>query len=141
MKRAILLTLSAIGTLAIIFVISIFLIGRLFSSPDGNDFNIEKEIISPNGNYRAIHYLGMGGGAAGWCQEIVSIEPKETPILEKNQYRVFSVSCGSKVAIKWVGNSTLQINFFPKEQFKGVSIYLTSTNQDGKIKIDYKYKA
>ncbi|WP_162254407.1 hypothetical protein [Pelomonas sp. Root1444] len=118
MKRFIVIFLAGIGSLALLLVLLAFLFSTLVSSPESNDINLKGEFESPNSEFRAAHFVGMGGGAAGWCNEVVTVQPR-LPAGTKSDdlmrdFKVFSVSCGSDVQVRWVGMQNLSLAFLSK---------------------------
>jgi len=141
MKRFIVISLAGIGCLTLVLLLLAFLFSTFMSSPEGTDFNRQSEVSSPNSEYLASHFVGMGGGAAGWCNEVVTVKPKSAngenakdPVLN---FKVFSVSCGSDVHMRWIGDSELLIGFSLKGRSGGASTYLRPGNSTGKIHVRY----
>lgn len=79
---------------------------------------------SPGGDYKAVVYTDMGGGAAGWCDVYVEILPASAEFAQGtmrlrgdaliDRYRriVFRNSeCGSKPDLTWLANNHLQIAY------------------------------
>lgn len=105
-------------------------------------YNTTETLKSPDGNHTATLWIGMGGGAAGWCFKRVSIDTKENPFdlekeLEKGGY-IFSVSCGSEVSLNWQSDSQLNISY--TNQKYGVSVHQSPQSKDEKVKIFYELK-
>lgn len=109
---------------------------------DKGDYKIVKTLESPDGNHTATLWDGMGGGAAGWCYQRVSIDTKENPFdlkreEEKGGY-IFSTNCGSKISVNWENSNQLHISY--TNQKFGVSAYQNPSSQDDKVKISYEIK-
>jgi len=112
----------------------------LFAGDNRSDFSVTKTVPSLNGEHTATLYLGMGGGAAGWCNQRIDINSKDTPFdLQKAQKgmtdMIFSVSCGSNVELTWESDTRLRISYSTDEN--GVSTYQRPTSNDKTINITY----
>jgi hypothetical protein len=145
MKRFIVIFLAGIGSLALLLVLMAILFSTLVSSPESNDINLKGEFESPDSEFRAAHFVGMGGGAAGWCNEVVTVQPRP-PAGTKSadlmrDFKVFSVSCGSDVQVRWIGNAELVISFSIKDRAGGASTYMRPQNSTGKIHVRYSVEA
>lgn len=141
MKRFIVIFLAGIGTLVLFLVLLAILFSALISSPEGSNINLKGEFNSPNSEFRAAHFVGMGGGAAGWCNEVVTVQPT-LPVSTQaadltRDFKVFSVSCGSDVQVRWTGDSELVISFSIKDRSGGASTYMRPQNSTGKIHVRY----
>lgn len=142
MKRTLLWILAAIGGISIALVAGVYLVSGLMSYPESNEFNAKGEFLSPSGEYNATLYLGMGGGAAGWCNEAVTIKPKAATLeSDPLEFKVFSVSCGSNTDVRWINASLLHIKFSVKGRSGGASVYLRESDTTGKVKIEYEVEA
>jgi hypothetical protein len=145
MKRLSLLILAGIGGLTLLLALLAVLFATLVASPEDHDFNIKTEVSSPDGVFQATHFVGMGGGAAGWCQEVVTVRPSSSSTAKPKEwerdFKVFSVSCGSNVQVRWVTSSQLYITFSIKGRSGGASAYLNSTNNDGRVHVQFNTEA
>ncbi len=117
------------GILNAIFFGILFI--RFFDSQDSTI--IKSFTPSPNGEYVAIAYINMGGGAAGYCYTYMSVGAKWHPKgFNSNTYSVVGDRCGSNMTATWLDNGTLSISNLQETFFKKY------TNNDGKIKINYQ---
>ena len=79
---------------------------------------------SPGGDYKAVVYTDMGGGAAGWCDTYVEILPTSAELAQgtmrlrgealMDRYRriVFRHGeCGAKLDLTWLANDHLEIAY------------------------------
>jgi hypothetical protein len=148
MKKLLILALAAIGAATILGGVAFFVFGPgflYFGMAGGSDYKIEKTVPSPSGAYVATLYTGMGGGAAGWCSQVISINTVSEPFsleVEKNsgQYQVFRASCSAKVTFQWLSNSALQIGFAGTDQ-GGLSLYLKPMDYSGQVTVEYSLGA
>ena len=145
MKRVLQIVLAGIGCLALLLVVLAVLFSRFVSSPEGSDFNLEKEIAAPNGEHIAAHFVGMGGGAAGWCNEVVIVRPSSTAVgsasdLERD-FKVFSASCGSDVQIRWSDSAELVVTFSSTRRKLATSAFFRPENSNGKVRVRFKIDA
>jgi hypothetical protein len=145
MKRALLIFLAGIGSLALMLVFLWVLFSRFFSSPEGSDFNLEKEVAAPDGEHIAAHFVGMGGGAVGWCNEVVTVRPSSTAVnaaseLERD-FKVFSASCGSDVRIRWSDSAELVVTFSSTRRTLATSAFFRPENSDGRVRVRFKIDA
>jgi hypothetical protein len=145
MKRALLIFLAGVGSLALMLIIVGVLFSRFVSSPEGSDFNLEKEVAAPNGKYIAAHFVGMGGGAAGWCNEVVTVRPSSTAVDAASEldgeFKVFSASCGSDVQIRWSDSAELVVAFSSKRRSLATSAFFRPENSDGRVRVRFKIDA
>jgi hypothetical protein len=75
---------------------------------------IERELVSPNGQYRAVH-AATSTGAVGYCYQFVvlipAIRPVEVPSYSKSKdLAVFAVQCGAQMEIEWLDDSNLKVS-------------------------------
>jgi len=138
MKRILLLMFAAIGLVVVIIFSGAYFVFSLMVHPESTEFNAEGIFQSPNKEYKAILYTGMGGGAAGWCNEVVTIQPMQANSDDATwKYKVFSANCGSYTDVRWINESLLQIKFSIKGRSGGSSLYLNGSDYTGKVKIEY----
>jgi hypothetical protein len=140
MKRFIVISLASIGGLALLLVVLVLLSSAFISSPESTDFNLKTEASSPDAQFRAAHFVGMGGGAAGWCNEVVTVQPASARNRSNEltrDFKVFSVSCGSDVQLRWNSNKELVVSFSLKGRSYGASTYMRPQDSTGKIHVRY----
>ena len=98
------------GILSVIAVLVTFWgYGRIFELDLGggaSEYNVLNTSHSPDGKYVATVYTRMGGGAAGWCDIRVTVNPVNEPFSierekKEGKYVVFNISCNSDVEVKW----------------------------------------
>ncbi len=114
-----------------------------FGGDSPGSFKIIKAIDSPDGKYSATFWLGMGGGAAGWCGKSINIHKKEetldlSKIEENRRNRIFDVGCSSDVEINWEDANLLRVVFSIGKD--ATSATMNSQTEDGKVKISYEIK-
>jgi hypothetical protein len=107
------------------------------------DYKIVETFPSPNGRHRAILWTGMGGGAAGWCSQRISIKRMDAPFdlqLEKKVGTyVFSASCSSEISVEWSAEREVLISYTMDKD--GVSVYQKPRSvDDSDVKISYLMK-
>lgn len=79
-----------------------------------------KNILSPNGNKKAVLYVASGGGAAGWVHHSVAILNASDTLDEsvfKSVKTVFSKRCCDSIAINWENDTTLQIRYIKEDEY------------------------
>lgn len=145
MKRIVLIFFAGVGGLALLLVLLAVLLTRFVSSPEESDFNLQKEIASPNGEFKAAHFVGMGGGAAGWCNEVVTVRPSSVAAVTSSElasdYKVFSASCGSDVQFRWNESAELVVSFSSTRRTLATSAYFRPENSNRKVRIRFKIDA
>ena len=140
MKRVVTLALAVIGAITI-------LVGAVFAiMGGGSDYKIERSLPSPDGSRIATLYTGMGGGAAGWCSQVISVNTGSDPFsleTEKKSgaYQVFRANCTAKVAFRWLSDSVLHIEFSAADQGDSLSLYMRPTDQSGQVTVKYAFGA
>lgn len=145
MKRVLLILLAGVGGITLLVALLVLLLSRFVSSPEESDFNIKQEITSPNGEFAAVLFVGMGGGAAGWCKEVVTVRPSSTSVdatseLERD-FTVFSASCGSDVQIHWNGSDELLVSFSSTRRTLATSAFFRPENSNEKVRVRFKIDA
>jgi hypothetical protein len=96
----------------ILLIVSVYLISGLFVGE--NTYSITNALKSPDGKHIAISCVGMGGGAAGWCNQYIIVDTKDISgsiIKGKIGYEnvIFEASCGSDISFEWVDSKRLRI--------------------------------
>ena len=138
MKRFVTLALAAVGAITI-FVGAVFAI-----MGGGSDYKIERTVPSPDGSRVATLYTGMGGGAAGWCSQVISVNTGSDPFSletekKSGSHQVFRANCTAKVAFRWLSDSVLHIEFSEADQGGGLSIYMKPTDHSGQVRVEYAF--
>jgi hypothetical protein len=116
--------------ISMLVLFSIFiLIGCLdLTSDTSKEISIGNTLASPKNAYLATSYTAMGGGAAGWCYQHVSIRKVDEPFdAEKD---VFTTRCSSKLEFYWSDESNVNIGFSDESLFE-------PETQWEKVKISY----
>jgi hypothetical protein len=111
----------------------------------GGTFRVLSEVASADRQWKAVLWSGMGGGAAGWCNQHVSIIGTSENLVfekepEKNRIpKVFSASCSSEVTLTWMDDTLVKIGYtIGKEKF-GVSVSQKAVRtEDGLVQIVYE---
>jgi hypothetical protein len=88
----------------------------LFASCGGpSRVDILLECPSPDQAIKAVLWAEAGGGAAGWSQQLVSVQPSDVPV-ERTPHRrsgeeapVLAVSSGEVFELKWDANDRLLV--------------------------------
>lgn len=154
LRRLLVSLLAGIGALTLLIVLLVWLSATLISDPERSEFNLHAELMSPDQTFRAAHYQGMGGGAAGWCKEVVTVQrreklhavsrlpPHKEDGMDFMDGKVFTVSCGSQLRMAWAsgageGAQHLQISFTLGGKTGGVSTYMRAQNSDGRVRVSY----
>ena len=122
---SILLILAVIGCLVIIIVRAT------------DKITITQAIESSNNKYKAYILNTMGGGAAGYCSDVVKIvsNSREYSVKELSEIpSVFITNCGVITSIKWENEDTLIIKHKMKD---GISLTRFMSALDRNIRIKY----
>ena len=104
------------------------------------DYSIRAQLPSPTGERSAILYVGMGGGAAGWCYQHLAVAPDGAIFDPKGadaqlEY-VFSASCASEVAPRWVSEHQLEVSY-TLDPLSGTSLYQRPATRDGLVRLTF----
>jgi hypothetical protein len=100
----------------------------------GSDIIITANSISPDQEYIATTYTGMGGGAAGWCDKVVNVRKRDEPFDSKRNF-VFSTSCGANIEISWKSDKNILIIYSTDDE--GISLYQKMKSDDHAVEISY----
>jgi hypothetical protein len=140
MKKFVINTLAAVGAIAIVVAVTaaVFVLGF----DGGSDYKLERSMASPAGRYKATVYTVMGGGAAGWCSQVVavntaaepfSIEVERTP----RSSQVFRANCSAQLEVEWLSETELLIKFAPGGDSGWLSLSMAQTDKSGAVRIEY----
>ncbi len=140
MKKFVISILAAVGAIAIVVAVAaaVFVLGF----DGGSDYKLERSMASPAGRYKATVYTVMGGGAAGWCSQVVAVSPAAEPFsieAEKTSgsNQVFRANCSAKLEAEWLSETALLIKFAPGGDTGGLSLYMAQTDKSGAVRIEY----
>jgi hypothetical protein len=104
------------------------------------EYSVSSEVSSPSGEQRAILYVGMGGGAAGWCYQHVAVAPASVSFdpkdVDSKLGYVFSASCGSEVLPRWISEQELEVSY-SLDGTAGTSLYQRSSTPDGSVQLTF----
>jgi hypothetical protein len=137
------------GILSVIAVlVTLWGYGKIFELDLGggdSEYNVLNTSHSTDSKYVATVYTRMGGGAAGWCDIRVTVNPVNEPFSaererKEGKYVVFNISCNSEVEVKWEGAENLLVSFKVPSSESGFSMYRKPVTWDRKIKIRYLEK-
>jgi hypothetical protein len=84
--------------------------------------NIYLECPSPNHSVVAVLWSESGRGAAGWSQQLLSIQPADVPIEHtpdrqmRNESTVLAVNHGETYELKWQGDDHLVVTVAYSDQ-------------------------
>ncbi len=110
----------------------------------GSDITVDNNVSSPDGEYVATTYTGMGGGAAGWCFRRVTVNKKDAPFSWENEKQrggySFNVSCGSEIEMIWEEPRKILVTYTGSDDWAGISVYQRSMSNDREVKIRYQPK-
>lgn len=132
---------------AIVFcLLAVAIQSACFSLVDGSPgrYEIQETSLSPKARFKAIAWIGMGGGAAGWCRQKVSILPasEELPLNtteEKERIEhVFSVRCSSDIKITWIDDTLVKIGYTLSDDPIPTSLSQAGSTTDGRVKVVYE---
>jgi hypothetical protein len=104
------------------------------------EYSVRTEVPSPTGEQRAILYMGMGGGAAGWCYQHLAVaragatfDPRAA---DSELEYVFSASCGSQVTPRWLSELELEVSY-SLDRSSGTSLYQRPHTPDGLVRLTF----
>lgn len=104
------------------------------------EYSLRNELPSPTGAKRAILYVGMGGGAAGWCYQRVTIAPEsaafDPKVVDAELDYVFSASCESDVSMRWYSEEELEVSY-SLDNAAGTSLYQRPSTPDGQVRLRF----
>ncbi len=104
------------------------------------EYSVRTEVPSPTGEQRAILYVGMGGGAAGWCYQHLAVAPGgatfDPKVVDAELDYVFSASCGSEVAPRWLSERELEVSY-SLDATVGTSLYQRPATPDGLVRLTF----
>jgi hypothetical protein len=134
--------LSVIVVLVMLWGFGLIFEDTFYFGDGGSDYNVKSTSHSPDNKYVATVYTGMGGGAAGWCNTRVTVNPANEPFSierekEDGKYVVFSISCNSDVETEWEGAQNLLVSFKGPSDESGFSVYRKPVGWNREIKIRY----
>ena len=105
-----------------------------------SQYSISTEVLSPNGEQRAILYVGMGGGAAGWCYQHLAVARTgatfDPQVVDSRIQYVFSASCSSEVSTQWTSEQELRVSYTLDSQ-AGTSLYQRPSTPDGLVRLTF----
>jgi hypothetical protein len=132
---------ASIGVVSLVFAVAIILVGNLIFG--GNDDPVFQErILSPSEDFQAIRIINSGGGAAGWCQDFIIVQPTNRKLQRTPNYResqpeiVFSANCDSSFSMEWSSPVQLVIRqYISSDKLNNISI--KAKDATGKIIIRF----
>jgi hypothetical protein len=104
-------------------------------------YRVARTVVAPGSGTRALLYNGMGGGAAGVCIQGVLVRPAGAPaptgaeLAAARDSAVFTVSCGSRVGLRWRAADTLEVAYTTDSV--GVQVRQRSAAAGGRTRIAY----
>ena len=104
--------LQIVGAVTLILVASAALLYAVVVNGSSAS-RIERELVSPSGQYRAIQ-AATSTGAVGYCYRFVVLVPSsqsvEVPSYSKSKdHAVFVAQCNAQVEVEWLDDSHLKI--------------------------------
>jgi hypothetical protein len=133
------------GFLAGVLTTLVVLVGGFFllmaTCAGGTDVQLDRVVLSPDSSIKAVVYVGMGGGGAGWCSKRLALRPGtegavDVEAMQRKGEYLFSSSCGSDLRLNWLSPTQLHITYTMDEA--GVSVYQRSTSDDGRVHLTYE---
>ncbi len=104
------------------------------------EYSVRAEVPSPTGDQRAILYVGMGGGAAGWCYQHLAVAPAGSTFapetVDSELGYVFSASCGSEVSPRWVSEQEIEVSY-SLDRRAGTTLYQCPATPDGLVRVTF----
>lgn len=140
MKRVFVLTLASIGLLSVVLAVGTAVF--VFGLDSGSDYKVESVLEAPDHQHTATLYTAMGGGAAGWCSQVISITTPSQPFSlstesKSGAFQVFRANCSVVVHAYWLSPTQFQVGFSPGNDSGGVSVYMQERDNTGAISIKY----
>jgi len=142
-----LVTIGAIwvGTHGFIWVANATRIYLGFDKPPAASFS------SPDGEFKAVVFVSMGGGpATSYCDTSIYVVASATPAadIREDRHLVYAASCGGlseghwEQNIRWTSESQLEIAFDPSVGARGSTGEMTIKGYaaGGKVRIGYLFK-
>jgi len=136
-------TITRIAFVSLFLLLLITFGCKLLTSTDDGTFKILGSYPSPNSKHLATLWQGMGGGAAGWCFQRITVNRQDDPFDlakagETRDYS-FNVSCDSHVSTSWISESDLHISYTIENG--SVSAYQNkSSKSDPDVALTYEIK-
>jgi hypothetical protein len=130
--------LAVVGVIAIMFAGYFLLLGYVIGG--GTDEpTVEETLLSPDGAYRAVRIASTGGGAAGWCNEFVLVDPSSTPkslptYLQAQGELVFAANCNTNFTVSWGSSTELLVRYKTMSRVLA-SLQVRATDKSQKIRI------
>jgi hypothetical protein len=144
MKRLLISALATVGALVVLLVAGVVVFVWVFDG--GSDYEVKSSVASPDGGHTATLYQGMGGGAAGWCSQVIAVNTPNAPFSlehekDSGDFQVFRANCSADIQVRWLSNSLLHIEFFESEPGDGLSVYMQQSDDSGQVKLEYSFGA
>lgn len=113
-----------------------------YSFVGGSDYKVEESVMSPDSAYLATEYTVMGGGAAGWCSNIISVNSSSHPFSLSEEksgspHEVFSANCGAKVKVRWLSGCRLRIEVSKEYEYAGLDLFMGSHDASRIVQVEY----
>jgi hypothetical protein len=150
MKKLFTYILAVIGVISILagaFILLFLLMPDTISAPKNDSENkVETTIVSPGGLHTVTRFTRMGGGAAGSCYQIISVNKLDDPFslaaesesALSGMHQVLRVSCGTKVKLQWFSDTELLVDCAASDSFGFLSIYyMRDRDKAGAVQINY----
>jgi hypothetical protein len=122
----------------------VVLIAMTVASCSGhNVVEVYLECPSPDQSLVAVLWAEAGGGAAGWSQEFISIQPSNVPIERTPDRRsgeeapVLAVNSGEAYEFKWEANDRLLVTVEYSDRVAVHSIRHTQTILGRRVRVTY----
>ena len=126
-----------LGVVIVLVAMLIFSLISLFFS-DGGDFRKISDKASPNKQMVATAFVSSGGGAAGWCNKMVTVSPVNVHLTRENyqQYEVYWQDCSDPV-YEWASDQklTAKLVFAREDDYRSFAI--SPSDASGKVRVNY----
>jgi hypothetical protein len=132
------------GAAFVQFSIVVFVAISLASCSGPNRVDILLECPSPDQAVKAVLWAESGGGAAGWSQQFVSIQPSDVPIERTPDRRsgedapVLAVSSGETFEFKWETNDRLFVTAAYSDSSVVYSMRHSQTIGGRRVRLTYR---
>lgn len=142
MPRLLVGFLTVVGALALFVVAGAIALRFFFSS--GSDISVEQTLLAPDASHTATLYTSMGGGAAGWCSRVISINPASAPFSAASERdsmssQVYTGNCSVTPQVAWLSPSSLQITLPEFVRRDWVSASLRGADESGRVTVTYVF--
>jgi hypothetical protein len=135
--------LQAVGAIALVLATLTALLYFLAPNYLGAS-RIERESLSPSGQYRVIHAV-TSTGAVGYCYQFVILvptnRPSEVPSYGKSKDQaVFTAQCDAQMELEWLDDSRLKVILSLAQSHDAQVIRMRHEDPESHVLLKYEIK-